>query len=134
MASVTHDIAARLIDIRMRDRARGRTRQAPTWTRSVSSPCRRRSRRTWSGRRSTPRQIDFGENKVQDGLQKIEQTADLPLRWHLIGHLQSNKAKKAPALRSLHAVDSVDLLQAAGPRRRGERCQANAPGSGRPGG
>jgi len=40
-------------------------------------------------------QFDFGENKVQEALEKMDQTADLPLRWHLIGHLQSNKARKA---------------------------------------
>src|SRR3954464_6063012 len=40
-------------------------------------------------------QVDFGENKVQEALEKMDQTADLPLRWHLIGHLQSNKARKA---------------------------------------
>jgi pyridoxal phosphate enzyme (YggS family) len=57
-------------------------------------------------------QIDFGENKVQEGLQKIAQSADLPIRWHLIGHLQSNKAKKAVAhFDTIHAVDSVDLLR-----------------------
>lgn len=56
-------------------------------------------------------QVDFGENRVQDGLQKIEQTRDLPLRWHLIGHLQSNKAKKAAAqFAAIHAVDSPELL------------------------
>jgi pyridoxal phosphate enzyme (YggS family) len=57
-------------------------------------------------------QIDFGENKVQEALTKIEQTADLPLRWHLIGHLQSNKAKKAGArFHVVHSVDSADLLK-----------------------
>ena len=56
-------------------------------------------------------QIDFGENKVQEALQKIAQSADTRLRWHLIGHLQSNKAKKAAAAAgAIHAVDSVDLL------------------------
>jgi hypothetical protein len=41
----------------------------------------------------------------------MDQTADLPLRWHLVGHLQSNKAKKAGARFDLiHSVDSVDLL------------------------
>src|SRR4029079_16622803 len=40
-------------------------------------------------------QTDFGENKVQEALQKMDQTADLDIRWHLVGHLQSNKAKKA---------------------------------------
>ena len=57
-------------------------------------------------------QLDFGENKVQEALQKIAQSADTPLRWHLIGHLQSNKAKKAAlALGTIHAIDSVDLLK-----------------------
>ena len=40
-------------------------------------------------------QIDFGENKVQEALQKMDQTADLGIRWHLVGHLQSNKVRKA---------------------------------------
>jgi PLP dependent protein len=57
-------------------------------------------------------QHDFGENKVQEGLQKIEQTADIRIRWHLIGHLQSNKAKRAAgAFACIHSVDSVDLVR-----------------------
>lgn len=57
-------------------------------------------------------QVDFGENKVQEGLQKIAQSADMKIRWHLIGHLQSNKARKAAASFDwIHAVDSVDLLR-----------------------
>jgi PLP dependent protein len=57
-------------------------------------------------------QIDFGENKVQEALQKIAQSTDTGLRWHLIGHLQSNKAKKAAAVvDAIHAIDSVDLLK-----------------------
>jgi pyridoxal phosphate enzyme (YggS family) len=57
-------------------------------------------------------QIDFGENKVQEALQKISQAADTRLRWHLIGHLQSNKAKKAAAaVDAIHVIDSADLLK-----------------------
>jgi PLP dependent protein len=56
-------------------------------------------------------QLDFGENKVQEGLDKIARTADLPLRWHLIGHLQSNKARPAVTFSSIHSVDSGPLLQ-----------------------
>ena len=57
-------------------------------------------------------QVDFGENKVQEALQKIAQSTDTRLRWHLIGHLQSNKAKKAAgAAQAIHAIDSVDLLK-----------------------
>lgn len=56
-------------------------------------------------------QLDFGENKVQEGLQKMAATADLPLRWHLIGHLQSNKVRKAVQFAAIHSIDSADLLQ-----------------------
>ena len=57
-------------------------------------------------------QQDFGENKVQEGLQKIGDTADITIRWHLIGHLQSNKAKKAAtSFHCIHSIDSVDLLR-----------------------
>ena len=57
-------------------------------------------------------QRDFGENKVQEALQKIAQSTDTSLRWHLIGHLQSNKARKAASVAgAIHAIDSVDLLR-----------------------
>jgi len=57
-------------------------------------------------------QRDFGENRVQEALQKIEETADISMRWHLIGHLQSNKARKAaPAFRWIQSLDSIDLLR-----------------------
>lgn len=57
-------------------------------------------------------QRDFGENKVQEALHKIGETADISIRWHLIGHLQSNKARKAAApFACIHSIDSVDLLQ-----------------------
>ena len=57
-------------------------------------------------------QADFGENKVQEGLQKIADTADMKIRWHLIGHLQSNKARKAAAaFACIHSVDSIELLR-----------------------
>ena len=57
-------------------------------------------------------QEDFGENKVQEGLQKIGETADSQIRWHLIGHLQSNKAKKAAtAFHCIQSIDSIELLK-----------------------
>ena len=55
-------------------------------------------------------QIDFGENKVQEALAKQAALADLPVRWHLVGHLQSNKARKAVNFHAIHAVDSVELV------------------------
>lgn len=58
-------------------------------------------------------QRDFGENKVQEGLQKIAATSDMAgIRWHLIGHLQSNKARKAAgSFACVHSVESIDLLR-----------------------
>ena len=48
----------------------------------------------------------FGENRVQEWEGKRGEVATLPATWHLIGHLQSNKAAKAAKL--FHCVDSVD--------------------------
>jgi PLP dependent protein len=57
-------------------------------------------------------QREFGENRVQEGLQKIERSADLTIRWHLLGHLQTNKARKAAAaFAMIQSVDSVELIQ-----------------------
>ena len=57
-------------------------------------------------------QRHFGENRVQEGLDKIGALSDLSLEWHLIGHLQSNKAKKAAAAFAwIHSIDSIDLLR-----------------------
>jgi pyridoxal phosphate enzyme (YggS family) len=54
----------------------------------------------------------FGENRVQEFADKSALLADLKdADWHLIGHLQSNKAKKAAEL--FQAVDSVDSLRLA---------------------
>ena len=53
----------------------------------------------------------FGENRVQDALPKI---AELPAKaeWHFIGHLQSNKIRKAlPAFTLIHGVDNLELAQ-----------------------
>ncbi len=56
---------------------------------------------------------DLGENRVQEAVARVAQSADLgPLTWHLIGHLQSNKARRAVvAMAWIHAVDSVELLR-----------------------
>jgi PLP dependent protein len=58
---------------------------------------------------------DFGENRVQEAEPKIAAlTADRnAITWHLIGHLQSNKAKRAAALFDVvHSVDSLSLAEA----------------------
>lgn len=56
-------------------------------------------------------QRDFGENRVQEALEKIGESRDLPIRWHLLGHLQSNKARHAGAFAMIHSVDSLELLR-----------------------
>ena len=55
-------------------------------------------------------QVDFGENKIQEALAKMDALADLPLRWHMIGHLQSNKARRAAGFYAIHGVDGMDVL------------------------
>jgi pyridoxal phosphate enzyme (YggS family) len=54
---------------------------------------------------------DFGENRVQEREGKRTALADLDAKWHLIGHLQSNKAARAAGL--FHSVDSVDAFSLA---------------------
>ena len=56
----------------------------------------------------------FGENRVQEGLTKIEQAAQLEtdIDIHLIGHLQRNKARHAGAFASIQSVDTVRLAEA----------------------
>ncbi len=56
---------------------------------------------------------DFGENRVQEAAEKRAALGDLTdIRWHLIGPLQSNKAKKALELFDwIHSVDRLDLAQ-----------------------
>ncbi|MBB1178620.1 YggS family pyridoxal phosphate-dependent enzyme [Brevundimonas sp.] len=56
-------------------------------------------------------QTDLGENKVQEGRKKAEALADLPLRWSMIGHLQTNKVKDV--LRFADEVQSLDRLSLA---------------------
>ena len=57
-------------------------------------------------------QVDFGENRVQEADAKIPEVGRDAARWHLIGHLQSNKARRAVELFDwIHSLDSVDLAQ-----------------------
>ena len=53
----------------------------------------------------------FGENRVQEGVGKIAELALPDATWHLIGHLQTNKAR--PAARAFHVVHSVDSRRVA---------------------
>jgi pyridoxal phosphate enzyme (YggS family) len=57
-------------------------------------------------------QLDLGENYPQELWKKVEAlSGEAGLRWHLIGHLQSNKATRTlPLVKMVHAVDSLALL------------------------
>lgn len=56
-------------------------------------------------------QRDFGENRVQEALEKSRATADLAIHWHLLGHLQANKVRKAVGpFTMVHGIDSIELL------------------------
>jgi pyridoxal phosphate enzyme (YggS family) len=55
---------------------------------------------------------DVGENKVQEAVKKMA-AVDVPVRWHLIGHLQRNKVKALEQFVLLHSLDSPRLADAA---------------------
>ena len=56
---------------------------------------------------------DCGENRVQEAEEKIELLRDARVRWHLIGHLQRNKARRAAVLFDMiHSLDSLKLAEA----------------------
>ncbi len=56
---------------------------------------------------------DFGENRIQEAAEKIPRVGVPDLRWHLIGHLQRNKARRAVQLFDLvHSLDSLRLAEA----------------------
>lgn len=55
-------------------------------------------------------QKDFGENKVQEILEKYRENEEI--NWHMIGHLQSNKVKYiVDKVKLIHSVDSIKLLK-----------------------
>jgi len=103
------DLPARLAEVRERIRAavaRGGHRQQVTIVAVTKTHGPEAARAAWdAGVR------DVGENKVQEALDKIGQV-DVPLRWHLIGHLQRNKVKLLDPFAMVHAVDSARLADA----------------------
>ena len=54
---------------------------------------------------------NVGENRVQEALSKMDEVA-VPVRWHLIGHLQRNKAKTVDRFELVHSIDSGRLADA----------------------
>ena len=95
---LTADIAERLTDVRQRlAQAALRAGRQPEGVRLLAVS------KTFSlahvQAAAAAGQLDFGENRVQEALQKIDASADSRIRWHLIGSLQSNKVRKAaPAM------------------------------------
>jgi pyridoxal phosphate enzyme (YggS family) len=67
--------------------------------------------------------VEVGENRIQEALAKQDAAPDLRVNWHLIGHLQTNKAKHVPGRFTLvHSIDSVRIAQAL------DRAVSNKPG------
>jgi PLP dependent protein len=55
---------------------------------------------------------DLGENRVQEAEEKIPEVGRAGVRWHLVGHLQANKARRAVNLFDvIHSLDSIDLAR-----------------------
>ncbi len=55
---------------------------------------------------------DFGENRVQEAGEKMAELRDVDARWHLIGHLQANKARRAVQLFDvIHSLDTLPLVE-----------------------
>ena len=103
------DLPARVADVRARIEAavaRGGHRQEVTIVAVTKTHGPDAVRAAWeAGVR------DVGENRVQEALGKIE-AVDVPVRWHLIGHLQRNKVKSLDHFALLHSIDSARLADA----------------------
>jgi pyridoxal phosphate enzyme (YggS family) len=57
-------------------------------------------------------QVAFGENYIQEGVYKITSLADLPLEWHCIGPIQSNKTKLvAENFAWVHSIDRLKIAE-----------------------
>ena len=105
-----HDVAAALQQIQQRVEA-----AATAAGRDPSSVCliavskRQPDERLWAAYEAGQR--DFGENYVQE-LERKQALLPDDARFHLIGHVQSNKAKRASAAHLVHTVDSAKLARA----------------------
>src|SRR5918911_49996 len=100
------DLPARLAEVRGRIEAavaRGGHGQTVTIVAVTKSHGPEAPRAAWeAGLR------EVGENRVQEALDKMAQV-DVPVTWHLIGHLQRNKVKALDQFALLHSVDSARL-------------------------
>lgn len=103
-------LRARLADVRARmARAAGRAGRDPSSIRLIAVS--KTFPAEYVRAAADAGQIDFGENKVQEALTKMDQTSDLAVRWHFIGHLQANKARKAARFDVVHSIDAAALVR-----------------------
>lgn len=71
-------------------------------------------------------QIDFGENYLNEALEKQAQLSDLAIRWHYIGSIQSNKTRKiAENFAWVHTVDSLRIARRLAAQRPGHLAPLN---------
>ena len=79
---------------------------------------------------------ELGESRPQALWDKAAALADLPVRWHLVGHLQRNKVRRTlPLVAMIHSIDSRRLLEARRSRvSRGGADESRPPGKRRPAG
>lgn len=69
---------------------------------------------------------DLGENRVQEGLRKQEALAALPIRWHMIGRLQTNKVNKVVnRFFWIHSLDRLKLAEAISRSAVAAECEMN---------
>jgi pyridoxal phosphate enzyme (YggS family) len=74
---------------------------------------------------------EIGENRIQEALQKNETAGHLPLKWHLIGHLQTNKSRYVPGVFGMiHSVDSLRLARALDKEFGKRECPSGVSGNG----
>ena len=109
--SLKETIAANLADVRHRlARAIERAGRSPSSVRLVAISKTHPAEAVLAAHAAG--QTRFGENRVQEALQKIAATSDTPIEWHLVGHLQSNKARRAAgAFACIHSIDGADLVR-----------------------
>ena len=87
-------------------------------------PCRRQSQLSCCAGAYDSGQRDFGENYVQEVTAKGPAMPE-DVRWHFIGHLQTNKVKELVSVPNLHCVHTVDSLKLAAELQK--RCAALRP-------
>lgn len=103
------DLVARVAEVRERidaARARGGHGQAVTIVAVTKTHGPEAVAASWSAGLE-----DVGENRVQEAMAKMD-LVDVPVRWHLIGHLQRNKVKAVDRFHLLHSLDSSRLADA----------------------